>query len=75
MTEKQCRTCERWKNVETEFGRRPTHSGPFPFAECKRCRQNALNARYQTDPLYREACKRANRESAARRRQAAKGKG
>lgn len=71
---KQCRTCYEWKDADEDFGWRPNTRGtPYPRTDCKECRQAALNARYASDPAYREACRRANRESAARRRAAGKG--
>jgi hypothetical protein len=69
---KQCRTCREWKDAATDF----TWHGEaarFPCPDCKRCRQAAMRARYHSDPVYRAACRKANRESAARRRAAERG--
>jgi len=68
---KRCRTCGEWKDAVVDFTAHGPHAR-YPCADCKPCRQAALNARYASDEAYREACRRANRESAARRRAAGK---
>ena len=71
---KPCRTCGEWKDASEDFSCHSNgHGGRYPRADCNQCRQAALNARYHSDPAYREACRRANRESMARRRAAVKG--
>jgi len=71
---KRCRTCGEWKDAAVDFTCHTNgRGGRYPRADCKPCRAADLNARYASDGAHREACRRANRESAVRRRAAAKG--
>lgn len=66
---KQCRTCGEVKDREHDFTWRAADNGRrYPYADCKLCRQDAMNERYATDPAYRAACDARNRKSREKRR-------